>query len=52
MDSARPVSDGRLPPTTIAETHSATVLLVGDRAYKWKKPVKLDFLDFSTARGA
>ena len=35
-------------PTRVAETHSAVVLLVGDRAYKLKKPVKLDFLDFST----
>ncbi|MFO7589938.1 MAG: AAA family ATPase [Acidimicrobiia bacterium] len=32
----------------IAETHSAWVILLGDRAYKIKKPVALDFLDFST----
>ena len=32
----------------IAETHSAWVVLLGDRAYKIKKPVVLDFLDFST----
>ncbi|HEU5301643.1 MAG TPA: AAA family ATPase [Acidimicrobiia bacterium] len=32
----------------IAETHSAWVILLGDRAYKIKKPIALDFLDFST----
>lgn len=32
----------------IVETHSALVFLVGDRAYKVKKPVSLGFLDFST----
>jgi aminoglycoside phosphotransferase family enzyme/predicted kinase len=32
----------------LAETHSAIVMFVGDRAYKCKKPVKFDFLDFST----
>jgi hypothetical protein len=32
----------------LAETHSAWVVLLGDHAYKIKKPVKLDFLDFST----
>lgn len=31
-----------------AETHSAVIVFVGDRAYKLKKPVRLDFLDFST----
>lgn len=30
----------------VAETHSAVVFLVGDRAYKLKKPVDLGFLDF------
>ena len=30
------------------ETHVSTVFFVGDRVYKLKKPVKLDFLDFST----
>lgn len=30
------------------ETHTAVVILVGDRAYKVKKPVRLAFLDFST----
>lgn len=32
----------------IAETHSAVVVFAGDRAYKFKKPVRFDFLDFST----
>lgn len=30
----------------LAETHSAVVLFLGDRAYKVKKPVDLGFLDF------
>lgn len=30
------------------ETHIGVVFLVGDRAYKMKKPVRTDFLDFST----
>jgi aminoglycoside phosphotransferase family enzyme/predicted kinase len=32
----------------VAETHSALVVFVGDRAYKMKKPVDLGFLDFTT----
>lgn len=32
------------------ETHSGMVVLVGDRAYKAKKPVQTDFLDFRTAQ--
>jgi uncharacterized protein len=32
----------------IAETHVSVLVLVGDRAYKLKKPVALGFLDFST----
>jgi aminoglycoside phosphotransferase family enzyme/predicted kinase len=34
----------------LAETHSAVVFLVGDRAYKLKKPVDLGFLDFTSLR--
>jgi aminoglycoside phosphotransferase family enzyme/predicted kinase len=30
------------------ETHAAVVFLVGERAYKMKKPVDLGFLDFTT----
>jgi hypothetical protein len=31
------------------ETHISWLLLAGDFVYKFKKPLKLDFLDFSTA---
>jgi aminoglycoside phosphotransferase family enzyme/predicted kinase len=31
-----------------SETHSAVILLVGDQALKFKKPVDLGFLDFSS----
>ena len=33
-------------PAAVAETHSAVVLFVGDRAYKLTKPVDLGSLDF------
>ena len=36
------------PYAQLRETHSAVIFLVGDRAYKLKKPVDLGFLDFST----
>ena len=39
---------GRLPIATY-ETHISWVFVVGDRAYKLKKPVVLDFLDYGTA---
>jgi aminoglycoside phosphotransferase family enzyme/predicted kinase len=42
MDAATPDA------AEVAETHSAWVFMVGDRAYKLKKPVNLGFLDFST----
>ncbi|HTM84356.1 MAG TPA: AAA family ATPase, partial [Mycobacterium sp.] len=32
----------------IHETHSGIIVLVGDKAYKAKKPVTTEFLDFST----
>jgi len=32
----------------LVETHISWVFLAGDMAYKVKKPVRLDFLDFST----
>ena len=35
-------------PVELVETHISWVFLAGDLAYKVKKPVKLDFLDFST----
>ncbi len=40
------VRDGAQPG--VAETHSAYVFFVGDRAYKLKKAVDLGFLDFTT----
>jgi uncharacterized protein len=42
---------GSTLPAAVRETHVSTVFFVGDRVYKLKKPVKLDFLDFSTAAG-
>jgi aminoglycoside phosphotransferase family enzyme/predicted kinase len=36
------------PYAEVKETHSAVVFLVGDRAFKLKKPVDLGFLDFSS----
>jgi aminoglycoside phosphotransferase family enzyme/predicted kinase len=36
------------PFATVRETHSGVVFLVGDRAFKCKKPVNLGFLDFRT----
>ena len=36
------------PRVGVHETHVGIVLLIGDRAYKLKKPVRTDFLDFST----
>ncbi|WP_308259530.1 AAA family ATPase [Pseudonocardia sp. H11422] len=33
----------------VRETHVGVVFLLGDRAYKLKKPVRTGFLDFSTA---
>ena len=37
-----------IPPAAVRETHVGVVFMVGDRAYKMKKPVRTDFLDFST----
>jgi aminoglycoside phosphotransferase family enzyme len=37
------------PWADVHETHSGVVLLLGDRALKFKKPVDLGFLDFSTS---
>ncbi|MFN8019130.1 MAG: AAA family ATPase [Acidimicrobiales bacterium] len=39
--------EGRPAPAAVAETHSAVLFFVGDRAYKMKKPVDLGFLDFT-----
>jgi len=35
-------------PVDVRETHVAAVFLIGDRAYKLKKPVDVGFLDFRT----
>ena len=32
----------------VYETHISNVFMVGDRAFKLKKPVKLEFIDLST----
>ena len=37
------------PYVAVHETHTGVVVLAGDRAYKAKKPVLTDFLDFRTA---
>jgi len=36
------------PHAEIRETHTGVVVLVGDKAYKTKKPIVTDFLDFSS----
>ncbi len=36
------------PAVAVSETHIGIVFLVGDRAYKLKKPVDMGFLDFTT----
>ena len=43
------VSAGEISPyLQVHETHTGVVVLAGDKAYKAKKPVTTDFLDFST----
>src|SRR6516225_5550437 len=37
-----------VPHVDVHETHSGVVVLVGDRAFKAKKPLLTDFLDFRT----
>jgi len=37
-------------PPQVHETHTGLVVLVGDRAYKTKRPVVTPFLDFSTVQ--
>lgn len=46
MTHAKHLSTG--DRAVVRETHSGVVILLGDRAYKLKKPVDLGFLDFST----
>ncbi len=38
-----------MAPAAVRETHVSTLFFVGDRVYKVKKPVALDFVDFSDA---
>ena len=45
---ASPATHGGAPVERM-ETHSAIVFLTGHRAYKLKRAVKFDYLDFSTA---
>ena len=48
---ARPESYPERPPAVeVRETHISWVFLAGERAYKLKKPVVLDFLDYGSAR--
>jgi len=44
----RPRADGGSARAEVHETHTGIVFLVGIKAYKFKKPVVNDFLDFST----
>ena len=46
----RGVSDDPGPDLApaVAETHTSTLVFIGDRAYKLKRPVDLGFLDFRT----
>ena len=46
-DGARAAFGSALHPH-VAETHTGLVILIGELAYKVKKPVTTDFLDFST----
>ncbi len=40
--------DGDPWPLAVAETHISMLFLIGERVYKLKKPVRLDFVDLST----
>ncbi len=48
MDDAAGAPGAVSSRPTVAETHTGMVFLVGDLAFKVKKPVVTDFLDFST----
>jgi aminoglycoside phosphotransferase family enzyme/predicted kinase len=45
---AESVNTNMAPYIDVRETHTGVVVLAGDRAFKAKKPVVTDFLDFST----
>jgi aminoglycoside phosphotransferase family enzyme/predicted kinase len=46
---ANSLTSAAVPYVDVHETHTGIVVLVGDRAYKAKKPVLTDFLDFRTS---
>jgi aminoglycoside phosphotransferase family enzyme/predicted kinase len=46
---AAPATYGAKGPVETIETHISRIFLVGDRAFKMKKAVKLPYVDFSTA---
>jgi aminoglycoside phosphotransferase family enzyme/predicted kinase len=46
---ANSLTSTAVPYVDVHETHTGIVVLVGDRAYKAKKPVLTDFLDFRTS---
>ncbi|MFN7198228.1 MAG: adenylyl-sulfate kinase, partial [bacterium] len=57
MDSNRLIEELKNPdfyshsvkiPVEIIQTHASIIFLTGDYAYKVKKPVNYNFLDFST----
>lgn len=39
---------GATPPPAVVETHGSVVVFVGDRAFKFLKPIRTPFLDYST----
>jgi uncharacterized protein len=41
-------STPHVPNVDVHETHTGVVVLAGDRAFKAKKPLLTDFLDFRT----
>ena len=43
---AETLTTAAVPYVDVHETHTGVVVLAGDRAYKAKKPVLTDFLDF------
>jgi aminoglycoside phosphotransferase family enzyme/predicted kinase len=47
-EPARRIDGPPLPRAEVCETHTAVVFFTGDRVYKLKKPVDLEFLDYTT----
>lgn len=46
---SRPSTHGEDGPVEVMETHISLIFLVGDRAFKLKRAVKLPYVDFSSA---